>query len=81
MFIGSARVTKTQLSVGQNERDTKATHLEETDSGRLLAEALTAEVEAVFADKTSLVSTHTAMNVDVQSTMLHDVGIVSATDH
>ena len=33
------------------------THLDETDGSRLLPEALTAKVEAVLADETSLVGT------------------------
>jgi hypothetical protein len=36
------------------------TYLDETDSSRLFAEALTAEIEAVFTDKTSLVSAEAA---------------------
>ena len=35
-------------------------HLLETDGSSLLAEALTAKVKAVLADKTSLVGTETA---------------------
>jgi len=35
-------------------------HLDESNVGRLLPEALTADVQAVFADKTSLVRADTA---------------------
>lgn len=38
-----------------------ATHLGETDVGGLLAEALTADVQAILADETSLVRADTAM--------------------
>lgn len=37
------------------------THLDETDSSRLLTEALTAKVKTVLADKTSLVSAKAAV--------------------
>lgn len=36
--------------------------LDEADSGRLLTEALTAEVETILADETSLVSAEAANN-------------------
>ena len=39
----------------------KVTHLRESNSSRLLTEALTAEIEAVLADKTSLVSAEPAI--------------------
>lgn len=39
----------------------RATYLNETDLVRVLPEALAAEVEAVLADETSLVSTETAI--------------------
>ena len=38
----------------------KQTHLNEANCGRLLAEALTAEVKPILANKTSLVSTEAA---------------------
>ena len=60
-LIGSAkqRVSKMRgCSWGNTER---ATHLVEADGGRLLAEALTAEVEAVLADETGLVRAETAV--------------------
>jgi hypothetical protein len=37
------------------------TYLDESDGGRLFAEALAAEVETVFADETSLVGAETAV--------------------
>lgn len=41
------------------------TYLEETDSNRLLTEALTAEVKTVLADDTGLVSAETASTSDM----------------
>jgi hypothetical protein len=70
-----------QSPVRPRRGNTAATHLEETDSSRLLAEALTAEVEAVFADKTSLMSTHTAMKFGAHSVSLWGMGTMSVTDH
>ena len=49
------------LSVQTRRQDTNATYLDETDGGGLLTEALTAEVEAVLADETSLVRTVAAV--------------------
>lgn len=42
------------------------THLEETDGRGLLTEALTAEVEAVLADETSLVGAEAAVKQDTE---------------
>ena len=41
----------------------KDSYLDETDISALLAEALTADVEAVLADKTSLVGADTAVQI------------------
>ena len=41
------------------------TNLDESDSGAVFTEALTAEVEAILADETSLMSTQAAVNVNV----------------
>lgn len=49
------------VSTSQACWDSWISHLEEADGGRLLTEALTAEVEAVLADDTSLVSADTAI--------------------
>ncbi len=43
------------------------TNLDESDGLRLLAETLTTEIEAVFTDKTSLVSAKAAVNECIQS--------------
>lgn len=43
------------------------THLVETDSSSLLTEALTAEVEAVFSDETSLVGAQAAVRYHVNA--------------
>ena len=48
------------ISLSNDGQNCHTTHLEETDGSSLLTEALTAEVEAVLADETSLVSTDTA---------------------
>ena len=48
---------RTTLDVRRGER----AHLLETDGGSLLAEALTAEVEAVLADETGLVRAEAAV--------------------
>jgi hypothetical protein len=45
----------------------KKWHLDKTDGSRLLAETLATEIETVFADETSLVSTEAAVNVKVLS--------------
>lgn len=56
-FTGSTRGTYER---GVLKRRRKETHLDETDGGRLFAEALTAEVKAVFADETGLVRAEAA---------------------
>ena len=50
------------ISLSNDGQYCHTTHLEETDGSSLLTEALTAEVESVLADDTSLVGTDTAVD-------------------
>ena len=56
LIVSTGRYNCVQ-SVHKRRPSKCATHLGEPDGGGLLTEALTAEVEAVLADETSLVST------------------------
>ena len=58
---GAHRVWRTTRSQYNLEGEGRGTHLVETDGGRLLAEALTAEVKAVLADETGLVGAEAAV--------------------
>ena len=51
----------------------RRTHLEETDSGSFLTEALTAEVKTVLADETGLVSAETAEKKATTFSAVHEV--------
>ena len=60
------------ISFSNDGQHCRTTHLEETDGSSLLTETLTAEVESVLADDTSLVGTDTAVDSFNKSEMDND---------
>lgn len=56
-------------SVSRHSAGNITTHLDESDGSRLLTETLTAEVDTVLADETSLVGAEAAVDEEIPSVL------------
>ncbi len=65
---GSVRATHTHRGIGPSVRHKPFPHLNEANVRGLLAEALTADVQAILADDGVAVAAHTAANAKSEHT-------------